>query len=1052
MTRFGSMLLYSCAAPLVATLAAVPAAAAQEATYNFDIPAQPLPAAIIQFSRQSGIAITAPRELVSGKRSGAVKGSLTATAALTELLSGSGLRFEVGQAGSIAIVSAVGNAAAAAEPAASSGEDLSQNEKGIAEILVVGRKTQNVDIRRSENDPQPYVVFNSDQIERSGANNLEDFLRSRLSMNTQAGSNAQDSLAGTISGNVSRINLRGLGAEQTLILIDGRRAPRVLGNSGSEFTQADINGIPIASIERIEILPSTAGGIYGGGAVGGVINIIRKRDYNGLDLGIRYNGTTRGGGEGLTLNVSGGFTPNHGDTQINFSASRTSFSPLEVGDNDLWRRGRGLLDRNDPLHVLYPGYTTNISAQSIFDLQTYIDSGFTIIQFITPNLVLDDGTPLNSTYTSVPLGYPGPSGDAGARLLGQAGHYNFELSNDLYGRHATLLNNPKTSSFNAGFRQQVTPKLSAFVDLSYYRNEGRATRPPSIATIPLSEDDPGNPFQQAILAQFPIPGYSLPGRTKSETKAWAVGAILKLPASFVTAAEFNGSSARSSFDYVSSIFDDQRLGDAIRDGTLDIFRDVNTQPLDLSPYLLAEPIIRRGGPFRTNQTVASSRTSGPIFHLPGGNANLTFLLERRVERAKLSESETPTGIVLVYPARTQAVNSGYVEASLPIFSDRNHQKFAHELELQLSLRHDRYRTTSARPSSVTLFSPDDDLPDFTHETTKVHSTNYTIAAKWAPIEGLSLRGSASTGFLPPSINQLISTVNPGFPFSYVDPARGDEFVGTSAPFVEISGGSPSLQAERSHNTSFGVITEPLGKNKIRLSIDYSVIRKSGEIRAIDPTILLSNEDRYPGRVIRGPNLPTDAPGEPGPITILDFTLLNVARTEVKTIDFNLDAETDLGRGFLAQFYGNATRFLSLRTKNLRGDPFVEYAGFYDGPLKWRANAGMVVTLDRLELGWNVQYYGPYSVRSADPGSDAVSDLRIHRQGAGRVPAQIYNDLSLSYRLPDRGAMSGVELRAGMQNVFDAHPPAIADPLNGYSAYGDPRLRRFSIALNKHLSL
>ena len=91
-------------------------------------------------------------------------------------------------------------------------------------------------------------------------------------MNAQALSTAQSPGA---PNTYSAINLRGLGTDETLILVDGRRMPGI--SLSGERLQPDINGIPLAAVERIEVLPSTAGGIYGGSAVGGVVNVIDTR-------------------------------------------------------------------------------------------------------------------------------------------------------------------------------------------------------------------------------------------------------------------------------------------------------------------------------------------------------------------------------------------------------------------------------------------------------------------------------------------------------------------------------------------------------------------------------------------------------------------------------------------------------------------------------------------------------------------------------------------------------------------------------------------------------
>jgi len=119
------------------------------------------------------------------------------------------------------------------------------------EVLIVGSKVMNVDVKRTEDDVQPYYILDSTMIEQSGATNVEDFLKQRLTMNTAIQSNSQLGAGQTSVGTTSTINLRGLGANETLILIDGRRSAAVA--LGGFTRQTDINGIPLSAIERIEI-------------------------------------------------------------------------------------------------------------------------------------------------------------------------------------------------------------------------------------------------------------------------------------------------------------------------------------------------------------------------------------------------------------------------------------------------------------------------------------------------------------------------------------------------------------------------------------------------------------------------------------------------------------------------------------------------------------------------------------------------------------------------------------------------------------------------------
>src|SRR5262249_20376678 len=148
---------------------------------------------------------------------------------------------------------------------------------GVPEILIKGSKSLNIDIHRTRDDVLPYVVFDHEAISQSGVQTLDEFLKQRLPMNTVAQSNTQSA----VSGSGSRIDLRGLGTNQTLVLVNGRRVADLQVNPSNAGDQSDLNGIPVGAVERIEVLPTSASGIYGGSATGGVVNIVLKKDFKG---------------------------------------------------------------------------------------------------------------------------------------------------------------------------------------------------------------------------------------------------------------------------------------------------------------------------------------------------------------------------------------------------------------------------------------------------------------------------------------------------------------------------------------------------------------------------------------------------------------------------------------------------------------------------------------------------------------------------------------------------------------------------------------------------
>ncbi len=130
----------------------------------------------------------------------------------------------------------------------------------VSEMLVLGRRNLNTGIRRTRDDIQPYDVALEETIRNAGGVDIEAFIRKTMPANAQAAALTQAPAANSASAR-SRIDLLGLGSGQTLVLVDGRRlpsAPEAVGaNAG--FVQADINGVPLAAVERIEVLTAAAG-------------------------------------------------------------------------------------------------------------------------------------------------------------------------------------------------------------------------------------------------------------------------------------------------------------------------------------------------------------------------------------------------------------------------------------------------------------------------------------------------------------------------------------------------------------------------------------------------------------------------------------------------------------------------------------------------------------------------------------------------------------------------------------------------------------------------
>ena len=1071
-------------------------------TFTFDIPTQSANSALTEFAEQADLTLVFPDELVRDRTANALVGEYSLEEGAAILLEGTGLipsfsnpivlnitidntstsgenvMNATKKAGLFAVIAgALSGGVNAQEPADESAqgeqqsalptlsqqrdsEEISKNEeaakakRGLAEFVTIDEiivRGKNVGVRRFEDDPQPYVIFNSDDIESSLASNLEDFLRTRLPQNTQPGSSRQfQSNFSESPGNLSTIDLRGLGQEETLILVNGRRAPRV--SLGNNFRQADINGIPLGSIERIEILPSTASAIYGGGATGGVINIITRRDFVGGEINAEYNNTFDTDVSQRSISGTFGFPLEGGKTNVQLSASFSDSNELLVGDRDFAQRSRDLLRQNDPeAFVIARSTTPNI-----------LSTG--------GNLILDDGTDLGSNQTFVPFGYEGVATDGGLGLIQNAGQINFDLPGGADGLGARLIQAPKTESYSASITRDFSPNLDLYLDVSHFKNDGEFITPSTLTFARLRATDPGNPFQNTVNVVFVNPiDDTFVSRSTSESTQVVGGLNWKFAERWTANLDYSWGlssleSVSDGFPFnTSAISDAIELGESPGTNGLNVFRDLTAFPLDFSPFQYETPGSTQF-PQENESTNLALRVSGSAFELPAGRVNLSFLAESREDQIKgsFSESIVPgsaapgTRVISFTPPREQSVDSLYAEALIPVFSDKYSFPFVKEFDLQVSVRYDSYESASPDPGArAELQSIGDPIPPFDIAENSFDSVDYTVGFRYKPIDDLLLRGSFATGFLPPNVTQIFSNESENAFVFASDPQRPGEGIFFFAP-VLVLGGNETLRPEESESWSFGAILTPSAIPGFRLSIDYTRIEKDGEIGSLFAQEIFDFEDQFPGRIERAPLTAEDeALGYTGgSVTRLDATLLNLELTTVESIDFQIDQffETDRWGDF--RLYGIGTFTDRVERQVLPDSPLVDRVGFDDGPLEWRANFGLTWDSPKsdLSLGWNAQYYDDYLVYGVSDTESAIEQA-VRQHGRTTVPSQIFHDFSLTYRpnIDQLGwVLEDTEIRLGIQNVFDEEPfvrPS-ASTRGLYSSYGDARMRRYTVSVRK----
>lgn len=971
----------------------------------------PLSAALQQFARQSKSEILFDRQLVSGYVSPAVTGTISPEKALRQLLAATPFQARLTSSGAWVVEQR--------SPAAAEAEEIP-----APEILVVGRRSQNVDIRRRENDVQPYRVWSARQVIQAHRDNLDQFFQSRVTANTQP-------LSPSLLDNgetVSEIDLRGLGTDATLVLLEGRRMP-ALPSSADPFgsRQSDLNAIPLHAIERVETLTGTAGGIHGFGALGGVVNVILRRDYRGVELHGTAGASSRGDARRIGLEGRLGFTPDDGRTEVMLYLSHARSQPLLVGE-----RGYISLDRRAIFNAS-PDLYDNLARSGHFGNSINITNlvrGAELV--LRPEF---GGGSIGADQTSLPVGFEGTADQLAASLTARAGRPDLSLSDAE--ADSQLGSRARTTAAILNVRRSFGEGIEGFVDAVLLRNRGRHRSFPNTGMLLIFPGAPGNPFNNFVRATFPIPEGNRVRHSRFEMRRFTAGIIASLPLAWRGTAEATfGSVKHSSSASDESYFTDPFSSDLNPFAPWDQFQDSITQQLtQLIEYRM-----------RTKHQEQSLRLSGPLFSTAAGQTNLTLLAERRKETVprhislqKFEGSEEAGELETA--SRSSRTWSFYGEARAPLTGGST--PFLKYAELQLAVRHERLTPSFSRtPTGYEPFDPGERLRhDFA-------ATSYTVGAKTTPLPWLMLRGSYATGRQPPPLESLIDVERVTEDHAFLDPKRGNRFLTSHGLVTRRLGGSPELELVRASTLSFGGVFRPAADHGPKFAIDYSRVKRTGDPYTLNETVVLAHETEWPDRVVREPLTDDDRSlgYTGGRITEIDSRAINGVRRVVESVDGRVEWPL-LFLGGQLRPYANAT--LQLRnSRKGRFDAQVERIGYRTGPLKWRANGGVDWSRGATSLGANLQYYGRYRVTLLDERSP-----REEIQGSEWIPAQAYLDLYASrrYRL---GGASGrdVTIDLGIVNLLDKRPPretGVLDGGPGYSRYGDPRRRRLELTLSSN---
>lgn len=298
----------------------------------FNVPAQAAATGIPELARQADVQILVSEGVTRGKSIKAVRGSMSVEQALQRALAGTGLRVSSSDGRTFTLAAETSAQAHVAEAS-----DDGAAAQPASEVVVTGTRI------RGARTTSPIVSVGQEQIRNEGLADLGDVVR-RIPQSFGGGQNPGigmnvPSSSGVDIGGASSVNLRGLGGDATLTLLNGHRL-----SYSAVLQSVDISTIPVNAVERIEIVPDGASAIYGSDAIAGVANIILRNQYNGLETGVRIAGTTDGGDFDQRYNILAGTAWGSGNLLAAYEygsnsaidASQRSFSTNRSADLDLY--------------------------------------------------------------------------------------------------------------------------------------------------------------------------------------------------------------------------------------------------------------------------------------------------------------------------------------------------------------------------------------------------------------------------------------------------------------------------------------------------------------------------------------------------------------------------------------------------------------------------------------------------------------------------------------------------------------------------------------------
>jgi outer membrane receptor protein involved in Fe transport len=863
-------------------------------------------------------------------------------------------------------------------------EDNSEKEARVEVITVTGSRIQRAELVSSS----PVSSINEEQIQLDRAVNVED-ITAKLPQ-AAAGANSTGATVGDSFGS-STIDLRGLGQNRTLVLVNGTRAvPFSFRNS------VDVNTIPAGLIKRVDVLTGGAAAIYGADAVAGVVNFILDDNFNGVEFSTSYE-TADGGNE--KFNIEGVFGGDIADDRghITGYVSYSEREELLAGERDY------ALENSTPM-INSGGYYTDVASGNTFGIS---DEGSLVDSRQTSDFSAD-------RYLTQPMD-----------RLSTGIIFDFDVNDDLtaYGRAMYSKVNVKGAGASGQTPIFVNEQVTLTQDNPYITDEigGQLTFDADGNALVNVERNLGlgvqytDAMRDSLQFQLGLKGYI--------TDELSFDVYGQYGQTDETATIYNNATR---FDKTGQ----SRFADIAN--TTDIFSP-STGFSEFSDPLLYTTRNR-------TQSVLSATISGDssaVFELPAGPIDFAVGYEYRKETGKQTPGDAfrnGTSFSSISAFDMDASFSSkefYAEVLVPVVED---VAFADDISIEGAYRISNYSNTKAADTyKIGInWAINSEIRLRANKLTAFRAPNLGEFASPITALSLSLFDQNSDQFVARLAGRydgdpcLLGTGDAAQCAAFGAPAVGTSFDSSTAQYT--FGGNPEIKPEEAESSTLGVVYTPEFIEGFNLSVDYYNILVTDAVSQIQPGAALQScyiDNPDPSNPLCGAVLRDPETGLISTAIVNDFNLASIEQTGVDiAINYLFDAPSALGGTFKLSYQGNVitkqTRQnnSTVPTTDCKGtygsSCSGDFASILQADYKHRATVDWSLDKVSLQLGWRRIGEVDYSVDRSET-----------------ISAQDYFDFSSSWQVSDE-----VAVNFGIDNILDKKPPTPSVGANHFNAVSD----------------